>query len=64
LEDSYNGVHAAAAAGMPVVMVPDLLPPTDEMRATALRVVDSLLDVLPCFPLPARLPARSSLAGG
>ncbi|MBP2295788.1 HAD family hydrolase [Azospirillum rugosum] len=33
LEDSYNGVRAARAAGAAVVMVPDLLPPTDEMRA-------------------------------
>lgn len=32
IEDSYNGIRAAAAAGMRPVMVPDLLPPTDEMR--------------------------------
>ena len=32
LEDSYNGVRAAHGAGMTVVMVPDLLPPTAEMR--------------------------------
>lgn len=31
LEDSYNGIRAAAAAGMMSVMVPDLLPPTAEM---------------------------------
>jgi HAD superfamily hydrolase (TIGR01509 family) len=30
LEDSYNGVRAAHAAGAMVVMVPDLLPPTAE----------------------------------
>ena len=33
LEDSFNGVRAAAAAGMRTVMVPDLLAPTDEIRA-------------------------------
>lgn len=48
-EDSYNGVHAAAAAGMPVIMVPDLLTPTAEMYATALSVLGSLEEVLPCF---------------
>ncbi len=33
LEDSYNGIRAAHAAGMMAVMVPDLLPPTEEMAA-------------------------------
>ena len=42
LEDSYNGVRAARAAGIPVVMVPDLLPPTDEMRQLAMAVVEDL----------------------
>lgn len=42
LEDSHNGVRAAHAAGVPVIMVPDLLPATDEMRALALAVVPGL----------------------
>ena len=32
LEDSYNGVRAGAAGGFITVMVPDLMPPDDEMR--------------------------------
>jgi HAD superfamily hydrolase (TIGR01509 family) len=46
LEDSANGVRSAAAAGVPVVMVPDVLAPTDELRGLALGVVPSLHDVL------------------
>lgn len=42
LEDSYNGVRAAHAAGVPVIMVPDLLPPIDEMRALALAIAPDL----------------------
>lgn len=42
LEDSYNGVRAAHAAGVPVIMVPDLLPPTDEMRALTLAIAPGL----------------------
>jgi HAD superfamily hydrolase (TIGR01509 family) len=33
LEDSFNGVRSASAAGMMTVMVPDLLEPTDEIRS-------------------------------
>jgi HAD superfamily hydrolase (TIGR01509 family) len=42
LEDSYNGVKAAAAAGMRVIMVPDLLQPNTEMREKAVLIAADL----------------------
>jgi beta-phosphoglucomutase-like phosphatase (HAD superfamily) len=42
LEDSHNGVRAAHAAGMMTVMVPDLLEPSDEMRAKCFAIAESL----------------------
>jgi beta-phosphoglucomutase-like phosphatase (HAD superfamily) len=47
LEDSENGVRAAHAAGMPVIMIPDMKEPTDDVRKLALRVMPSLEDVIP-----------------
>ncbi|MCR5147435.1 MAG: HAD family phosphatase [Eubacterium sp.] len=45
IEDSFNGIRAAYAAGMKAVMVPDLLQPDEEIRSKAYRVEKSLLDV-------------------
>lgn len=42
LEDSFNGIRSASAAGTMAVMVPDMLQPTDEIRALCTLVVDSL----------------------
>ena len=42
IEDSYNGVRAASRAGMPVWMVPDLLPPTEEMEQLSERILEDL----------------------
>ncbi len=45
IEDSHNGVRAASSAGMKVLMVPDLLPATDEMKKLAHRIFDDLTQV-------------------
>lgn len=45
VEDSYNGVHAACNAGMKTIMVPDLLPPTEEMEHIAYRILPDLTAV-------------------
>ena len=46
LEDSFNGVRAGAAAGAVTVMVPDLMPVTDEMRGLFTAQCASLFEVL------------------
>ena len=45
LEDSYNGIIAAHMAGVPVIMVPDLLPATPEITPRLLAVADDLHQV-------------------
>jgi beta-phosphoglucomutase-like phosphatase (HAD superfamily) len=45
IEDSYHGVRSASAAGMMTLMVPDLLPPTEEISALCHRVVLDLHEV-------------------
>ncbi len=45
LEDSDAGIHAAHAAGIPVICIPDLKQPSEESRRMARYVLPSLLDV-------------------
>ena len=45
LEDSPNGIRAAHAAGCIPVMVPDLTPPDEELRALCAAVVPTLEQV-------------------
>ena len=44
VEDSHNGIRSAHAAGMTPVMVPDLLPVTEEMRELASYVAEDMND--------------------
>lgn len=45
IEDSHYGVRAAAAAGSRGIMVPDLMPVTEEMKRLAECVLPSLVEV-------------------
>ena len=45
LEDSLNGVRAGAAGGFVTVMVPDMIAPTDEIRALYTRECKDLFEV-------------------
>lgn len=43
VEDSLNGVRSIYNAGMRAVMIPDLIPPTDEVRALLWKECESLI---------------------
>ena len=42
-EDGYNGLRGAATAGCAPVMIPDTMPPTDEMRDLCVGIYPSLV---------------------
>lgn len=46
IEDSFNGIRAAHAAGMRPIMVPDLVPADAEMRARSEIVCRDLFEVM------------------
>ena len=46
IEDSYNGIRAAHRGGLRPIMVPDLRPADDEMRALSEAVLDNLEEVI------------------
>lgn len=61
LEDAHSGLLAAKAGGMRAVMVPDMLPATEESRAIAEGVFPSLLAVRDW--IDAGCPAQSARVG-
>lgn len=46
IEDSYNGIRAAHTGGLMPIMVPDLLPATEEMENLSVTICDSLNSVI------------------
>lgn len=46
VEDSYNGVRAANAAGMRTIMVPDMIPADNEMKELSEVICDDLLKAI------------------
>lgn len=49
IEDSYNGIRSAHSAGMHPIMVPDLLPATEEMQSLSEAVFEDLFQVKDYF---------------
>ena len=45
LEDSYHGLRSASGAGMMTIMVPDLFPPTDDMKELCVGIARDLHEV-------------------
>ena len=45
IEDSYNGIRSAHAAGLHPIMVPDLMGVTEEMKSLAEEILGSLCAV-------------------
>jgi putative colanic acid biosynthesis UDP-glucose lipid carrier transferase len=45
IEDSFNGIRSAYAAGMTPVMVPDIIGPDEEMREKSHKIFNNLLEV-------------------
>ncbi|WP_242121360.1 HAD family hydrolase [Sphingomonas lacusdianchii] len=54
VEDSLNGIRAAAAAGMATVMVPDLIPPDWETGRLTIATLESLAELEDMLPQRTR----------
>lgn len=45
IEDSFNGIRSAYRAGMFPIMVPDMIPPNEEMKQLAGKIFNNLVEV-------------------
>lgn len=63
IEDSYNGIRAAHAAGMRPIMVPDILQPDNEIRGLAEVVLPDLRAAIEYLKGISRDGRRSSAGG-
>ena len=45
IEDSFNGIRSAHSAGLEVIMVPDILAPTEEIEQLTVKVLNDLNEV-------------------
>ena len=54
IEDSKNGILAAHAAKMDVIMIPDMIAPDDELKAMCYQVMEKLEDILTCLLYTSR----------
>ncbi|MBR1457072.1 MAG: HAD family phosphatase [Oscillospiraceae bacterium] len=59
IEDSYNGIRAASAAGMRPIMVPDIVPADVEMERLSETVCRDLFDVMEYLKNAADPPRRT-----
>lgn len=46
IEDSFNGIRAASAAGLRLIMVPDIVPADSEMKLLSEAVCQDLFEVV------------------
>lgn len=46
IEDSYNGIRSAHAAGLMPIMVPDMMEPDEEMEQLSVAIIESLEKVV------------------
>lgn len=57
LEDGYNGIRAGYTAGCKTIMIPDTLPPTEEMKQKS-TILNNLLEVIDYLKADRNQPSK------